>query len=257
MFEHEFKSLGLTEKEALVYMGLLELRKATMMEVAKKSGVNRATSYVAVESLIEKGLASSFEKEKKRYFMAENPERLRSLFAIQHKELEEKEKHFEAFLPKLKEFAPSNDERPRVRFYEGKKGLEAIQEDIMKTDTSQVDEIASFDEAFEIFPPSDSDHRRRFRKKFTKNRLIYTYSKGPVPAQKNIEMKWFPEDKFSFKSELVLCGDSKVILNSTPAHGKLFGVIIESKELCDSFRSLFDFVWDHTPAVSPEIPFEK
>lgn len=254
MFEHELKSFGLTEKEALVYMGLLELGKATMIEVAKKSGVNRATSYVAVDSLIEKGIASSFEKGGKRYFVAENPERLRSLFVIQRKELEEKEKHFEAFLPKLEELVPSNNDRPRVRFYEGREGLQAIQEDIMKTDTNRVDEIASFDEAFELFPPSDNDHRGRFRKKFTKNRLIYTYSQGLMPAQKNIDMKWLPEEKFSFKSELVLCGDSKVILNSTPARGKLFGVIIESKELCDSFRSLFDFVWEHIPASPLDVP---
>lgn len=256
MFEHELKSLGLTEKEALVYMGLLELGKATMIEVAKKSGVNRATSYVAVESLINKGLASSFEKGGKRYFVAESPERLRSLFAIQRKEIDEKEKHFSVFLPKLKELV-TDDERPRVRFYEGKEGLRSIQEDILKTPTNQVDEIASLDAAFELFPPLPDDHRRKFLKKFTKNRLIYTYGRGPLPSRQNIQMKWISEDTFSFKSELVLCGDTKVILNSTPMRGKLFGVIIESKELCDSFRSLFNFVWEHTPAASSETPLKK
>lgn len=257
MFEHELKSFGLTEKEALVYMGLLELGKATMIEVAKKSGVNRATSYVAVESLINKGLASSFEKGGKRYFVAESPERLRSLFAIQRKKLEEKEKYFEVFLPRLKEFATADDERPHVRFYEGKEGLRAIQEDILKTPANQVDEIASLDVAFELFPPSPDDHRRKFLKKFTKNRLIYTYGKGPLSSQPNREMKWLSEDKFSFKSELVLCGDSKVILNSTPMRGKLFGVIIESRELCDSFRSLFNFVWEHIPESSRKTSLKK
>ncbi|MDP3769710.1 MAG: helix-turn-helix domain-containing protein [bacterium] len=252
MFEHELKAFGLTEKEALVYMGLLELGKASMIEIAKKSGVNRATSYVAVESLIKKGLASSFEKGGKRYFAAENPERLRSLFAVQHKQLEEKEKYFDAFLPKLKELAAGDDERPRVRFYEGKEGLRAIQEDILKTPTNQVDEIASLDVAFELFPPSQDDHRRKFWKKFTKNRLIYTRRNGSLPLSQHVQMKWISEDTFSFQSELVLCGDSKVILNSAPMRGKLFGVIIESKELCESFRSLFNFVWDHIPESSPK-----
>ena len=62
------KQLGLLEKEAKVYLASLELGEATVLELAKKSALNRTTVYVEIEKLGQRGLVSSIEKGKKRYF---------------------------------------------------------------------------------------------------------------------------------------------------------------------------------------------
>ncbi|MDZ4296160.1 MAG: helix-turn-helix domain-containing protein [Patescibacteria group bacterium] len=253
MFETELKSLGLTEKESLVYLAMLELGPATMLEIARKSGVNRATAYVATDSLTKKGLASSFERGKKTFFAAENPDRLRSLFAMQHKKLEEDEKRFESVLPRLQEIMTVSDPRPHVRFYEGKEGIEAIREDILRTKSEFRDEIASLDEAYRHFPPHPGDHRNRMdeKAKDLRRRVLYTSSQGPIITATNPlhEFRWLPKEQFPFRSEFVLYGENKMVL--IDLQNRIFGVIIESKELSESFRTLFDFFWRYTPANPP------
>lgn len=73
MYEKELQNLGLSEKEAKVYTTSLELGPDTVQNIAKESGINRATTYVQIGTLKEKGLISEFEKGKKTYFVAESP----------------------------------------------------------------------------------------------------------------------------------------------------------------------------------------
>ncbi len=62
MYEKELQNLGLTEKEARTYLASLELGPETAQNIAKKTGINRATTYVQIESLKKRGLMSEFEK---------------------------------------------------------------------------------------------------------------------------------------------------------------------------------------------------
>ena len=43
MFESFLQELGLSEKEAKVYLALLQFDRSTINELAKKTGVNRTT----------------------------------------------------------------------------------------------------------------------------------------------------------------------------------------------------------------------
>ncbi len=66
--------LGLTDKEARVYLALLQLGQASAYSVAIKSGLKKPTAYVILDELIEKGLAYHIPKEKKQLYAATNPE---------------------------------------------------------------------------------------------------------------------------------------------------------------------------------------
>ena len=48
------KNFGLSEKEAKIYLALLELEAATVFETAKQSGINRSSAYVVLEALQKK-----------------------------------------------------------------------------------------------------------------------------------------------------------------------------------------------------------
>jgi len=57
MDSHLHKQLvnfGLSEKEAKIYLALLELEMATVFEVSKQSGINRSSAYVVFGRLKEK-----------------------------------------------------------------------------------------------------------------------------------------------------------------------------------------------------------
>ncbi|MEY4744239.1 MAG: hypothetical protein RL272_184, partial [Candidatus Parcubacteria bacterium] len=65
----ELQKIGLSENEAKVYLAGLELGPSTAQMMAAKATVSRPTTYIMIESLIKRGLMSSFQKGKKRYFV--------------------------------------------------------------------------------------------------------------------------------------------------------------------------------------------
>ena len=88
MFEKELQNLGLSEKEAKIYLASLELGPETVQNIAKKAGINRPTTYLQIESLKEKGLISEFQRGKKTFYAPESPNRLLSMLGTFEKELD-------------------------------------------------------------------------------------------------------------------------------------------------------------------------
>ena len=50
---------GLSEKEASVYIALLELEVAVVQEIASAAGINRSSTYVVLEALQKRGLVNT------------------------------------------------------------------------------------------------------------------------------------------------------------------------------------------------------
>ena len=242
------QKIGFSDKEAAVYIASLELGPATILELAKKSKVNRATTYVVIEALIKKGLALSFEKGKKRYFSVESPECLLSIFNIRKKEIDEQEREFSAFLPELKKIYSSGltEGKPVVRFFEGKEGIKAIQDDIIKTKTEILREFTSLDDAYDFFPPSPKDHRKKINKNVKLVKTIYTSKKGPIlpvrmPDRKGpFITKFVPPSQFPFFCDMAIY-ENKIAL--VAFKGKLLGVVIENEQIAKTMSSIFELAW--------------
>ena len=64
--ETELKKLNFSDKEARVYLALLELGEAPVQKIAEKAKVNRATTYVILESLKKKTAARTIKKQKRK-----------------------------------------------------------------------------------------------------------------------------------------------------------------------------------------------
>jgi sugar-specific transcriptional regulator TrmB len=60
------KNLGLNEKEAKVYVALLQCPGATAYLIARHSGLKRPTTYVVLEDLIDKGVVTKIPRAKSR-----------------------------------------------------------------------------------------------------------------------------------------------------------------------------------------------
>ena len=125
-FESNLKLLGLSDKEAKVYLALLELGATTVIQIAQKAGVNRPTAYVQIETLTGLGLVSSYMKGKKRFFAAEPPERLGELIELKKSEIKDQQDRLQEILPELEMLFTTSGERPIVRFFEGREGIKAI-----------------------------------------------------------------------------------------------------------------------------------
>ena len=241
---NQLKSLGLSDNEAKVYMAMLELGSATVLEISAKAGVNRPTTYVQIESLKRMGLASTQTKGKKQLFIAESPEQLKSMIDRQKIELEQKKEEFQKLLPELTNLFNLSDSKPQVRFFEGKEGLLKMHSELLRTDVREVVSFSSTDSVMKVFPNYPKTLSLKRVQRGIRSRLIYT-CKEPVMQRRDEEMlretKYLPPDKFPFKSDIAVYGDN---IGISALEGKVVGVIITHKELANSFRALFNLLWD-------------
>src|SRR3989338_7637729 len=129
MYEKELQHLGLSEKEARVYIASLELGADTAQHIAQKATINRATTYVQIELLKKKGLMSEFEKGKKTFYTAESPERLAGLINAMEKQVDLKRTEMARILPNLQDLFLGAGYRAKVRFFEGIEGMKALREE--------------------------------------------------------------------------------------------------------------------------------
>lgn len=245
-YELQLSKLGFSDKESKVYLASLELGPAAVQNIAQKSGVKRATTYVMIESLMDRGLMSSFNKGKKTYFTAESPERLMGLLASEKSAVEAKQSILKNLLPDLLAFSVSLGEKPKIAFFEGIEGLRSIHADILETNDKTLENIFSLDDVRKV-QSSDDDvesFRNVLMKKGVSVRILYSSAQDELMLPRSLKSKWFVKrivaEKLPLHGEITLYGNKVAAFSY---RGKIFGTIIESKEIAQTIRVLFDLAW--------------
>lgn len=118
------KDIGLSEKEADTYLALLKIGEGNISDIAKTVSIPRTTIYLILKSLQKRGLINFYLKKKRKYFVAENPDKLLYLVKRQEQNLEE-------IIPQIKAHHYSSVVKPRIKFFEGKEGVKTIFNDIL------------------------------------------------------------------------------------------------------------------------------
>lgn len=246
MILNQLKSLGLSDNEAKVYSAMLELGPTTVIEISAKAGVNRPTTYVQIESLKKMGLVSTQVKGKKQIFIAESPEQLDFMIDRQKMELDQKKEELHKLLPELTNIYNLSDSKPQVRFFEGKEGLTKMQDEVIRSNPSEVLAFVATGAILNIFPDHIKKYSPRRVKKGIKAKVIYTDSRGAVLKRHDEEMlreaKFVSPEEFPFKSDITIYEDH---IGLSALEGKTVGVIITHKELAESFKALFNLLWKH------------
>ena len=134
--ELELRKLGLTEKEVRVYLAGLELGPSSVLNIAQKAGLARPTTYEIIKSLENKGLFAETKQKKKRYFVAQSPERILGILRIQKREIEEKEREFIRIISALE--SKYLKEKEGIKIYRGKEGLKALEKIISFSLTPEI-----------------------------------------------------------------------------------------------------------------------
>jgi sugar-specific transcriptional regulator TrmB len=240
--------LGLSDKEARVYLSLMELGEDTAQNIAEKSAVNRATTYVVLEKLMQLGLASTAERGKKTVFVAEDPSELANILEEQKRAIESRRRYLDEALTELKAIYNANPDKPIVRYYEGGEGLEALDRYGMDQlpEGSELVGMAPVDMIEEQFPS-----RRKaavdFRlKKKIKSRSIYTHRNGPIAASLDKEQLreavFLPREVLPISNTIQLyTGWGVKFFNFDPANP--FGVLVQNEEIARNMKELFELAW--------------
>jgi sugar-specific transcriptional regulator TrmB len=245
------EELGLSNKEARIYVSLLTLGPSPVQRIADQSGIKRVTTYVILESLVGLGLVSQSVKGKKTYFIAEDPTNLRRLLEKREHELKEQKHNFEQVLPELQGLKVLPKESPTVKFYDSPDGIKTIMnaylEQLKDPDLDFVYGFSNLDQLFKYFPEykTASANPTRLRSG-VKSHFLYTSSEGPIfhdtDDERNRESRYLPPDIFPMNGDFVIVGDNVLMMSLSGS--RPIGVAISSKELSQGLKAMFMVAWE-------------
>ena len=226
--------MGLTEKEARVYLAALELGYTSVQNIAKKAQISRPTAYKIIKSLEKKELISRTEEKNKRYFAAQSPDHLLGILKMRKKELEEKEREFIRIIAVLRAKYYLDDKR-EIKVYQNKIGLEVLLDDFLTTHSKEI-YVLAIDE--KIWPEKQRDKTyQKIKKRLGKIKVKeLSLAKNTSPFV-YLERKHFKQSSFRFKG-IIIIYDKIIILPPLKNY-----LLIDNKEVIDLIKSFFLLTW--------------
>ncbi len=243
--------IGLSDKEAGVYLALLSLGKGTVSEISRKANINRTTGYDVLDTLSAKGLVSISGKEPKQEYSAEKPERLENFIAGEIQKKHEALRKTEALVPELNLMHNIAD-RPRVRFYEGNEGLVEVYEDTL-TSHEAIRAFATVDDMHAALPNYFPKYYKRRAGAGIGIRAIIPKTEIGIERsthdkEEMRESALVPKDEYYFSPEINIY-DNKVMIASLR---EKLGIIIESAEIADAMKKIYELAWAEAKRLDKE-----
>lgn len=228
---------GLNKNQAETYLALLELGQTGVIALSKKTGIKRTTLYDILVELEKKQLVAQTKKAKKRFFLALEPENLEKI-------LEEKKDKLGKLMPALKALVNTSGTKPVIRYYEGLSGIKEVYRDTL----NYSGELLAF-VAENIFDKLGKDFADEYKAKRKKSNIRVRILVPETPELK-AELKTAAEDlrtfrfvskeKYPFTMEMNLYGNKLALMSFKEE----LGIIIESNEIAENLRFLFELAWN-------------
>jgi HTH-type transcriptional regulator, sugar sensing transcriptional regulator len=235
------KKIGLSEGEIKVYNALLEIGVTSINNIHEKVGMDRRNIYDILNKLIEKGLVSYIEENKKRVFKISNPDKLLSYIEEKKAGLNEIKIEVAKIMPNIKEIFKSKKQELFAEIFKGAEGLKAVWDDLLNYDA--IYWIGSGLYVPDRFPAYWQDwNQRRIKKKVGSFHLFRNEKRNEVNKKLFTTCKFLPKEFSGNPTVTVVYGD-KVAQMLLGENINVF--VIESKELAENYKKYHKYLWDH------------
>ncbi|TSC79250.1 MAG: transcriptional regulator TrmB [Candidatus Peregrinibacteria bacterium Gr01-1014_25] len=249
---HILEAVGFTDEQAQLYTRGLQMGTAPASEYAKATGLNRITSYNLLENLVRQGYFTVIRKVRSKWYAPIAPEYI----AVEARKNVEA---LERALPELRSLQAAKYRKPRVRFFEGWEGIRHVYSDTLTAQT----EILNFANSALVrtyWPGYDDEYVAERVKRGIRLRGI-----APDDAagrrvhgedrRRLREIRLVPAKDFDFRNEINIY-DHKVAICSFDSGLKgnrdMFGVIMESKEVAETQKQIFEMAWRYAGMRRPK-----
>lgn len=241
MVVNELLNLGLSQKEAEVYLAALQLGMASVQKIAVKAELNRTSCYTYIKNLINRGLLSVIEKNNKQYLIAEKPEKLKYFCDMQEKELLRRKQTIEKIMPELESLYNLATDRPSVKFYDHKNELPLIRNEVVQKRADEIINIFNYDHFGHLINVSHVqeliDSTLKFQVIYIANNKIIAKKLQAVLDNDKVEVRFLPKSKFDLLCE-ILVADDKVFISR-----KNDSLIINDDLFSQTLKLLFMALW--------------
>lgn len=240
--------LGLTEKEAAIYLALLELGETPVAHIAKKSGLKRPTAYIVLEKLVQAGLAKEIKESIGSRFCANNPlvigERIKRRLQL----VQERKKLLPPLITHLNEMSQQNSKCPVIKLYEGFNGTSLLTDKIH--DTNQVkffgdsktfrsifllprDQISNLQTIAAIIMTGGKEDMREL------DELISSFSTNTSRARISATFLVLPDDASASNTSFAINDNKLFVFNDYPDGD---GIMIENRDIVSTISQIFKYV---------------
>lgn len=239
----ELLKIGLSDEEARVYLACLEIGGGPVSVIARKAGANRVSCYYTIDNLLQKKLLSQYNKNGVKCFAPEPPEQLLRI-------TEERMNLAKSLMPELKSLISTSAFKPKIRFYEGRDGVEKV---FMESLTAKR-EILGYTNlklVTEFFPEFFRNYTHTKLKKNIKTRYLSPTTVEtvhildaflPKTYDANLlEILLVNKNQFLFENEVLIFGNSVGIVSLNT--DELLGLIVESPTFARTMKAVFDLAW--------------
>ncbi|HCP08265.1 MAG TPA: hypothetical protein DIT25_00465 [Candidatus Moranbacteria bacterium] len=228
--------LGLNEKQAKVYLALLQMGSGSVPSISIKAGTKRPTTYLLLEELRMKGLATLLPKKKKAIYTAESPQKLLQ-------EQREREEIIKNSLPELLAIYNSQKEKPKVTYYQGEESIIKLYEEIHKEKT-----ILFYGSIGSISPAVFERigvYINKIKKENLDVREILQADEKSIQfardnSSENHKIKIAPVD-YLFPTDNMIFGNKVAIITYKDSP---MAVVIESSDVVATHKSMFEIIWN-------------
>ncbi len=237
---HILQSVGLDAKQSQLYLAGLQLGTAPASDYAKSTGINRITSYNLLEEMVHRGYFTMVKKVRSKWYAPVSPEYV-ALEARKNAE------SLERVLPELRSLQGAKFRNPRVRFFEGWEGVRHVYKDTL-TASGELLNFANSAVVRRFWPEYDNEYVEERVKHGIHLRGIApddaTGKRVQGEDRKKLrEIRLVPAADFDFKNEIKIYDSKVAIISFAEEERAMFGVIIESKEVAETQRQIFEMAW--------------
>lgn len=234
--------LGISRREAGAYDVLLHTEDSLASDISEKTKESRTNTYDTLKSLIKKGLVGYVIRNNKKYFMATNPKKLLDWIEMKREDLDSEKKLAEKMIPELLNLRLPKEKKIKVEVFEGKEGFRTALNKTIESAKAGNKEILMLNALANILAKIDPIYQAKYymMKKQEKIHTRYIFNgKVNFPKSPNSDYRFlpFPANNLAATS---IHGDSIIFWLITEP---LIAIIVESKELAESYRNNFESLW--------------
>ena len=243
--EHALEKLGLSDKEARVYLAGLALGPASVQDLSARAKVKRTTIYEILQILKEKELFKESVRGKRHLFIAVHPNQLKV-------DLNDKERVLERVFPELDQILRLEKGKPHILYHNSLEAIHRVYEDALKKTQKETVGIGSVEIARRLGEEWLDGYIKKRKKFGIRARTIVDSRRG----------EWYKRDAQDERSTRVLPGGRALPINLeifddtaliTSLEGEAFTLSIESRKVSEALKTLFETVWEvsERPAENP------
>jgi len=240
MIERDLQNLGLSQREAKVYVALLALGSTTVGPISNKTTISSPKIYPTLQKLQEKGLVSHIIVSKTKYFQALSPNNLL-------RTIKEKEALFTELVPQLEALQFLQNTIPTAEIFQGFASTKTLFDDIVskmdmdsfyyvfafkdqyKTNNTAKYFVQNFHKILEELNVDD----RLIAHTSVKNEVLEAYS-GNTNVKKRFSQASFPAGLIITKNFIIIDSWEKEAVH----------IRINSSAIAKQYALFFESMWD-------------